>query len=552
MSQTTTESPPPLSQNTKPSPNLSATKTLLKLYKWIADPFDFMDCEALLTKMIDKAEQNAKNITLTTTSQTKKKDWEIMHAATIVISNAFTAKWEHQAFETMAARMEERVDGYFEARDEEQLCLRVTEAIWRRFEAKLTEMVGVATTLTLNNETTFTQIVADRVQANLQKPIAKIEKEAEAAFMAAQEVAQQCDSLLSKANETMKAVKEKIEGLSEGLTTSNGSRPNNDWSKDIDGIEEVVNGSKGKSFTNAATSEMDRGVGRVASALQAPHAQAIQDAKTAFRKVVIMETGQSDGWISKMSEMKIVVCMNEALKAVEEEEIFTTDPKPSGSFVLARKILGGALIFMSNEETPVWMRRGGQLASCWMNKWKREAYVVVDTQDVVVEMVPVTENLELDLNLRKIEETNLLTKGAIFKARWIKPVERCKKAIRNGLVFQGRALEVRKSLPEPRICLKCHKSLGTLQKIANKRVMHVGSAQKRTTRQSAITEGHGASDCMCPTFIWRRKVMWLKCINLQYKYFVNNNPKSWELFKETRRETFNDSWREKLVERDEG
>ena len=122
-----------------------------------------------MAKLIEKAEQNMKGITTRTTSQSKKKDWEIVRATATVLKIAYATKWDHQAFETMANRMEERVDAYFETKGEageilqidEKLCSKVTEAL--KFEKKLKEMAGAgaATTLTLSDETAFTQIVAD-------------------------------------------------------------------------------------------------------------------------------------------------------------------------------------------------------------------------------------------------------------------------------------------------------------------------------------------------------------------------------------------------------
>ena len=168
-----------------------------------------------------------------------------MRAATLVAMNTFTMRWEHQAFETMAGCMEERVNG-LQARgeageilqiDEEKLHLKVTEALERKFEAKLAEMAGVSSLLKLSDETAFTLIVVDQVQAGLQKPIKKMEREAEAAFRAADEVARQCDDLLGEANETMKNVKEKVEKLTEGLSNANSRDPKDRWFDDIEQTE---------------------------------------------------------------------------------------------------------------------------------------------------------------------------------------------------------------------------------------------------------------------------------------------------------------------------
>ncbi|KAE9391733.1 hypothetical protein BT96DRAFT_945163 [Gymnopus androsaceus JB14] len=397
-----------------------------------------------MLKIIEKADQNIKGITLSTTSQSKRKDWELIRVATLVARDVFAAKWDHQAFDNMATCMEKRVDMHFQTKgetgkilqiDEDKLCLRVTRALEKRFNAKLAKMAGAAATLTLSDETSFH---TDR------SPIKKMEREVEAAFAAAQEVAQQCNSLLSKANNTMKAVKEKIKGLSKGLAAANGSSSKDDWAN--------------------------------------------RSSRHRHSKL---------HWLAMLSKKEIVEQANKALEGVKDEEAFSAISKPTGNFMSARKIPGGALVFLSDKAISEWIRKNGRIVE-WKGKWEGEITVTITTMD--------------DMDEDGAEQAN--------------------RAIRNGLVVQGRSLEVRRRT----ICV-----VNVLKHIAQQPVMQqkvLFSMQFAMWRDTVL--------------MIRRKVLWRRCTDLQYRYFVNDDPKSWESFEDSSRwrEMFDDSWREKLVERD--
>ncbi|KAE9393568.1 hypothetical protein BT96DRAFT_943824 [Gymnopus androsaceus JB14] len=537
MSHTAAESPLPLSQNAKPGNDLGNAKTLLQSYRWLPKSFNFTNCDTLLLKVIEKAGTNMKVITSVTTSQAKKKDWEMIHAAAIVTMNAFTAKGEHQAFESMAGRMEEQVEGFLQSRgevgeiftiDEEKLCLRVTGVLEEKFENKLAEMAGLATMIKLSDETAFMQIVADRVQANLQKPIEKLEREAEAAFKAAEEVMRQCNGLISEANETMLLLKEKVEKISEGLPAANGKGPK-DWFDEMEEVELIVNAGS-KSFAEAARSVMDKRVGTMANVLRALHAHVIRDARAAYQKVVIRERGQLAElhWMDMLSEKEIIERVNVALEKARDGDLFNLGPHLTGQFISARKIARGALVHWADEETARWMKKDDQMEK-WVGHWEGEIDASFDTFDVIVEMVPVSEDIASEMTWWRWEEVNSLERNAIVKVHWIKAVERreehqkvahiicsfadgeqTKHAIRNGLIVQGEALEARKSLPEPRSCLKCHKF------------------------------GHFAKG----SFIRQREALWAQRTDLHYKYFVSEDPETWDSFGEIREEMFDKSWRE--------
>ncbi|KAE9393710.1 hypothetical protein BT96DRAFT_828838 [Gymnopus androsaceus JB14] len=115
--------------------------------------------------------------------------------------------------------------------------------------------------------------------------------------------------------------------------------------------------------------------------------------------------------------------------------------------------------------------------------------------------------------------------------------EQANRVIRNGLVVQGKALEARKSLPEPRRCMKCH-NFGHFAKGCKREEDACGrcNSNHRTSSCEAAEDGlfcalckvtgHGASSRTCPTFIRRREALWARRADLHYKYFVSEDPET--------------------------
>ncbi|KAE9406903.1 hypothetical protein BT96DRAFT_810304, partial [Gymnopus androsaceus JB14] len=86
---------------------------------------------------------------------------------------------------------------------------------------------------------------------------------------------------------------------------------------------------------------------------------------------------------------------------------------------------GGALLYLASLEGAAWLKKGEKLEA-WTKTWGVEIRANFELDEVVVQMVPVTEDLDEEHVLRAIEADNCLEKGAIAKARWVKAPERRK------------------------------------------------------------------------------------------------------------------------------
>ncbi|KAJ3749319.1 hypothetical protein DFH05DRAFT_1368654, partial [Lentinula detonsa] len=177
--------------------------------------------------------------------------------------------------------------------------------------------------------------------------------------------------------------------------------------------------------------------------------------------------------------------------------------------------------------------------------------------ETIVEFVPVSQDLGNDESLREreVERVSSLKEGCIKRARWIKPVERrgtrqrvahailsfdgpesANQAISNGVIVQGKPLEARRSLPEPRRCLKCQK-LGHFARECKRN----GDVSGRCAGQHSTgscssdgqfcpncnTQGHGAVDRSCPSFTGRIRALHERRSDIQYRFFVTDAPETW-------------------------
>ncbi|KAI0074791.1 hypothetical protein K474DRAFT_1563813, partial [Panus rudis PR-1116 ss-1] len=124
---------------------------------------------------------------------------------------------------------------------------------------------------------------------------------------------------------------------------------------------------------------------------------------------------------------------------------------------------------------------------------------------VYVDFVPVSFNPDEQQDVATFEECNGLPQGSIEDARWVKPVEKrnpgqsvatlliefnqastANDAIKTGLVIHGKSVSVRKRVPEPLRCAKCHKYSGHFAAKCKAEADLCGYCRK---------EGHRSSDC---------------------------------------------------------
>ncbi|KAE9391310.1 hypothetical protein BT96DRAFT_775672, partial [Gymnopus androsaceus JB14] len=177
--------------------------------------------------------------------------------------------------------------------------------------------------------------------------------------------------------------------------------------------------------------------------------------------------------------------------------------------------------------------------------------------EVVVQMVPVSEELDEDNVLRLIETDNSLQGGSILRACWIKPPERRKTnqkvahaiftfnspetanhILQNGVIVQNKSLETHKSLSDPKQCLKCQRfgHFARECKHSGDVCARCAEPHQTSTCTAPIEElkcvlcerrGHAASDRNCPVFTRRVASLHNRRAGSNYRLFVTNEPETW-------------------------
>jgi hypothetical protein len=237
---------------------------------------------------------------------------------------------------------------------------------------------------------------------------------------------------------------------------------------------------------------------------------------------------------------------------------------PSGATFVGVQLLrgGGALLHMNDGTAVQWLkanmeefltRMGG------MSVYKERLC------NVVLRFVPVSFDPVAEGALKVVSEDNGLPKGALVKARWIKPLERrrpgqrvahavlgfsdpsaANRVIRDGVWIDGSKVHGYKLLSEPVRCLKCQR-IGAGHIAADCKNDHEVCAQcgeDHRTSTCAVTDeeractnckvakldhkGHGAADHTCPFFKDKLHHSLGRNSDAPYPYFlVSKDPSSW-------------------------
>ncbi|KAI0083049.1 hypothetical protein BDY19DRAFT_864541, partial [Irpex rosettiformis] len=181
---------------------------------------------------------------------------------------------------------------------------------------------------------------------------------------------------------------------------------------------------------------------------------------------------------------------------------------------------------------------------------------------ILVDFTPVHFDPSDSAALEWVEINNNMKEGSILEARWIKPVayreenqrtallalylktaEEANRALKHGLTICGKLLRPRKSIAEPRRCLKCQMvgarhvaatcraaqdTCGTCGKTDhNTKACKVKDPAQRHCKNCGV-DGHGAWDRTCPYFIQKKAELNARIPDSQYRYFPTaDDPTSW-------------------------
>lgn len=164
-----------------------------------------------------------------------------------------------------------------------------------------------------------------------------------------------------------------------------------------------------------------------------------------------------------------------------------------------------------------------------------------------VEFIPTSFNPSFG-GIDRVEKNNGLKINSIMDTRWVKNPDRRPpgQQYAHMTVINSRKTTVSKRGPEPIRCLKCQgighmaASCPSTQDICShcagrhtaNNCPHKGDPSKVKCANCLHTD-HGAWDRLCPAMVEARKKMIERNPSHNYKYFVTNNPSTWEILSES-------------------
>lgn len=294
------------------------------------------------------------------------------------------------------------------------------------------------------------------------------------------------------------------------------------------------------------------------------HLTVISRGETNDRQVLIqrgeMEAAAADG----LSDKELVEKANVTLTLMGTQ----ADDAPVGSkFIGAKRLRNGNILYaMNTKEAADWMKKK-EAQKAFGEKYGGMTNVRTRLLYAIAEFVPTTFGAGSDFANAQVEDVNKLHAGSLAYSKWIKPEnlrspsqrsahailgftsrEEANKALEYGLYMEGRAVQVRKMLPEPKRCLKCqrHGHITTECKATTDTCARC-SGQHRTATCNATgpemlkcancpdrnAAGHTAADRRCPTFVRETERLQARMPETKYRYYPTNEPKTWRMVDET-------------------
>jgi hypothetical protein len=218
---------------------------------------------------------------------------------------------------------------------------------------------------------------------------------------------------------------------------------------------------------------------------------------------------------------------------------------------------------MESTESAEWLRKP-EVKRAFQNHYGGLYEVRERGYNLVVEYVPVRFDPTQRHALHEIETVNGYAQGEILSARYLKnPTRRnpgqatafigltvklpqtANKIIRQGLIIEGKLVQGREDIQEPRRCMKCQQfrppphSANTCTSIhdtcarcasIDHRMSDCQAEHDQLRCSNCQTDGHAASDHHCPVFERESAKLLRRIPDNGYKYFpILNDPTSWEL-----------------------
>jgi hypothetical protein len=271
----------------------------------------------------------------------------------------------------------------------------------------------------------------------------------------------------------------------------------------------------------------------------------------------------ADNVLSSLSEKELVTKANTTLNLMDTESL---EMPPGTAFVGAKKLRNGNVLYQLNtNDAGNWIKQS-EVQKAFMDSYGGTSNMQNKLHYAIAEFVPVTFIENSSFMHSRIEEESGLRGDTLAFSKYIKPahlrnanqkvahvtlgfIDRhaANTAIQTGLFIEGKHVNIRKKLIEPRRCLKCQKFGHYVPDCkADKDICARCSGQHRTSecKVTSTTEfscsnclgenrkGHGAADRNCPAFKTESDRLLNRTPDNRYKYFPTSAPGTWTLLNE--------------------
>lgn len=299
------------------------------------------------------------------------------------------------------------------------------------------------------------------------------------------------------------------------------------------------------------------------------HETAISRGETSDKQLIIQkDPNATDNALNNLTEKDLVAKANTAL------DLMGTDAsnKPSDTnFVGAKKLRNGNVIYQLNsKEAANWLKQL-DTQKAFIANYGGTTNIRNKLYHVIAEFVPTSFDAGTPYAHAKAEKNSSLNPDSIAFSKYIKPPhlrndnqkaahaiigfkERsdANSAIKNGMFIEGKHINIRKMISEPRRCLKCQKfgHYATDCKITTDICARCNGQHRTTTCYISNTadflctncpnttaKGHGAADRNCPIFKSEQEKLQKRSPENKYHFFPTHCPSTWRLLNDLEPET---------------
>ena len=286
--------------------------------------------------------------------------------------------------------------------------------------------------------------------------------------------------------------------------------------------------------------------------------------QTAKQILIQKDPKSNDDTLGNLTEKELVAKANATLELMDTEPL---EMPPGVVFVGAKKMRNGNILYQLNShDAGTWIKRE-DVQKTFMENYGGTGKMQNKLHYVVAEFVPVTFIENSSFIHARIEEESEIAADSLVFSKYIKPAHlrsnnqkvahvtlgfnsrhTANDAIQSGLFIEGKHVDVRKKLTEPRRCLKCQRfghyvpdCKSAEDTCARCNGKHRTSVCKETNTADfacsncigSNAKGHGAADRNCPAFKTEMEKLHKRIPDNKYRYFPTNAPRTWSLLNET-------------------